>query len=81
MTKPAVKAATKPAKPMAKPVSPAEYLAKPMTDNQRMFLQFVLAETGVTFPAKEMKAFELGVKAAGLYARYQASKRDAKAAK
>jgi hypothetical protein len=56
--------------------SPAEYLAEDRTDNQEQFLAWVIAETGTTFKsAGATEAFALGVKAAGLYGRYQASKR------
>jgi hypothetical protein len=58
--------------------TPAEYIAQEPTANQEQFLAWVLAETGLgatlkTAVAKD--AFALGVKAAGLYSRYQASKR------
>jgi hypothetical protein len=60
--------------------SPAAYLTEPMTENQKQFLDFVLAaasEAGLApKPGAEMAAFSLGVKGAGLYARYQASKRE-----
>lgn len=55
----------------------AEYLATHRTANQEAFLSWVVTETGLTFKsANEQKAFELGVRCAGLYSRFQVAKRD-----
>lgn len=55
-----------------------EYLASEPTSNQEAFLAWVLAETDVSATLKTAaarEAFALGVRCAGLYSRYQASKR------
>ena len=58
--------------------SPAQYLGEPMTANQAAFCDFVelAARQAGVWPStqKEQDAFRLGVKGAGLYARYQKAK-------
>lgn len=60
--------------------SPAAYLKEPMTANQADFAEFceLAARQAGVWPEteKERAAFLLGVKGAGLYARYQFAKRD-----
>ena len=80
MTKPAATPAVTEVITRAKK-SPSAYLAEPMTENQEQFREFCLAaaaEAGLTpKTAAASEAFALGVKAAGLYSRFQASKREA----